>query len=365
MIDNDTALAVLDACDRRRAERRRLLTLVSSGAATLGGLALLSACKGKGTPTPTPTPTPTTPPTPTPTSTAADLDILNFALNLEYLEAQFYSYAVYGAGLPGAQTAGTGTMGTVTGGRQVAFSDPLVAQYAREIAQDEAEHVALGGRGRRGRDVRSLCVGRDLPARRVHLRRCRGDRVHGRGAVAQPCLYRGRGRDPRRRSVSRRADPHDALPQGAGHTGAAVDRECRQDQRRARQPRRDERRRSGHRQPRRRRHVEHRAVRRQRHRLQPHDRASAQHRVPVESGGHQRRVFPQRLQRQHHDGDGRAVSVTTYVTPAKAGPRFLGRRDHDVVTDHSTGAGSPLSRGRRRKRVIAPSEHASPRAIPG
>jgi len=143
MIDNDTALAVLDACDRRRAERRHFLTLASSGAATLGGLALLSACKGKGTPTPTPTPTPTTTPTPTPTSTAADLDILNFALNLEYLEAQFYSYAVYGAGLPGAQTAGTGTMGTVTGGRQVAFSDPLVAQYAREIAQDEAEHVAF------------------------------------------------------------------------------------------------------------------------------------------------------------------------------------------------------------------------------
>src|SRR3569623_1910739 len=133
MIDNDTALAVLDACDRRRAERRHFLTLASSGAATLGGLALLSACKGKGPPTPPPTPT----------STAADLDILNIALNLEYLEAQFYSYAVYGAGLPGAQTAGTGTMGTVTGGRQVAFSDPLVAQYAREIAQDEAEHVAF------------------------------------------------------------------------------------------------------------------------------------------------------------------------------------------------------------------------------
>src|SRR3569623_2911210 len=143
MIDNDTALAVLDACDRRRAERRHFLTLASSGAATLGGLALLSACKGKGTPTPTPTPTPTTTPSPTPTSTAADLDILNFALNLEYLEAQFYSYAVYGAGLPGAQTAGTGTMGTVTGGRQVAFSDPLVAQYAREIAQDAAAHVAF------------------------------------------------------------------------------------------------------------------------------------------------------------------------------------------------------------------------------
>lgn len=148
MIDNDNALAVLDANDdangRRRAERRRFLTLATSGAATIGGLGLLSACGGKKTPAPTPTPTVT--PTPTPTSTApvqGDVDLLNFALNLGYLEAQFYQYAVYGAGLPGSQTVGGGgaAAGTVTGGRAVTFTDPLVAQYAREIAQDKAAHV--------------------------------------------------------------------------------------------------------------------------------------------------------------------------------------------------------------------------------
>ena len=126
--------------EQRRKERRNFLKVAGMASAAVAGTSLISACGSDGYDDDGTGGVTMPPPSGTPVS---DGDILNFALNLEYLEAQFYSYATKGTGLPANQLTGTGTQGGVTGGRKVAFTDPVVAAYANEIAGDETNHVAF------------------------------------------------------------------------------------------------------------------------------------------------------------------------------------------------------------------------------
>jgi len=110
-----------------RESRSRRSTLLFGGAA-LAGRALGSRAFGQS-------------------SAPTDNDILNFALNLEFLEAQFYTLATTGMTLDqaGISTKGGGGAagGTVTvkSGAKVPFTTPSLQQFAAEIATDEQNHV--------------------------------------------------------------------------------------------------------------------------------------------------------------------------------------------------------------------------------
>lgn len=122
----ETREKTLNSVEQNTSGRRRALML---GGATLAGLAFQKYAFAQ--------------------STLTDVDILNFALNLEYLEAQFYTLATtgktidqVGVGITGGNGAPGGTV-TVKFNPMVTFQTPLLQQYAMETAMDEQNHVTF------------------------------------------------------------------------------------------------------------------------------------------------------------------------------------------------------------------------------
>lgn len=104
-------------------DRRTLLRGVGiAGASALAG-GILAGCGGSNDSS----------------GTSTDQNILNFALNLEYMEAEYYLRAARGTSLATPDIGST--PGTVTGGRKVTFTTPAFAAYAEEIAAHEEAHV--------------------------------------------------------------------------------------------------------------------------------------------------------------------------------------------------------------------------------
>ncbi|HWB32494.1 MAG TPA: ferritin-like domain-containing protein [Acidobacteriaceae bacterium] len=112
-------------------------TLLKTGGAALAALAMPAAARAASTVT-----------------SFSDNDILNFALNLEYLEANFYYLAAFGTNISTTNSlyptgamlqsiGGTGTQGSVTvkANPKVPFSSLAVAAYAVETAIEEGKHV--------------------------------------------------------------------------------------------------------------------------------------------------------------------------------------------------------------------------------
>jgi hypothetical protein len=105
-----------------------------------------------------------------------DVAVLNFALNLEYLEAEFYLWAAFGRGLSDADAGGGPAS---VGGRQLTYTgqpiDAAVKAYIEEIAIDEENHVKF---------LRKALGDKAVPRPKINIGGAPGDAFYEAGKAA-------------------------------------------------------------------------------------------------------------------------------------------------------------------------------------
>ena len=111
-------------------------TFLAGASATAAGT-VLAGCSGVSAAN-APTPTPPTVP---PAVALTDTDYLNFALNLEYLEAEFYLHAATGTGLSATDSGNATSKTVVPATTQLTGLTAVQSAYLNEIAQNELDHV--------------------------------------------------------------------------------------------------------------------------------------------------------------------------------------------------------------------------------
>lgn len=112
----------------RAVNRRNFMAGLGALSAAATGAALLNGCSDNGQITTTSAAGP------------SQTDVINFALNLEYLESTFYSYITTGSDISATLTGG----GPAPTGApaQITFPSQVITDVFNEIAFDEINHVA-------------------------------------------------------------------------------------------------------------------------------------------------------------------------------------------------------------------------------
>ena len=114
---------------RKALNRRSFLASLGAAGAAMAGAGMIAGCGSSGPSMKTVS-----------ASGPSENDVLNFALNLEYLEATFYSYVVTGGDIPSSMTGG-GPAPTGAPGAAPSFQNQQIADVFAEIYFDEISHV--------------------------------------------------------------------------------------------------------------------------------------------------------------------------------------------------------------------------------